>query len=325
MNEKRALNRSRRDILRAVGAAFTLPFVHAATGQSEEESAAFKKPPFPIVDTHVHFWDPKHLRYTWLDKSELLNRPYLPADYLAGAAPVEVGKIVFVQAACEKSQAMDEVAWVSELAKEEPRIQGIVADAPLEEGEAVAPTLERLAANPLVKGVRRLIQGEEDLEFCLSPGFVQGTQLLERVGLRFDMGVRRDQLPGITELARRCPGVRFMLCHIGVPDILNRQLDPWRDHIRAMAQLPNVWCKLSGVATAADRENWKPNDLKPAIDHVLDCFGFERTAFGSDWPVMLSATTLPRWVDAVMTVTHGCSGDELKRLFVGTATEHYSL
>ncbi|MBN2308604.1 MAG: amidohydrolase family protein [Candidatus Hydrogenedentes bacterium] len=281
--------------------------------------------PFPIVDTHVHFWDPSNLRYPWLDRSELLNRPYLPADYIAAAGPVEVGRIVFVQAACIREQAMEEVAWVTALAADEPRIQGIVADAPLELGAGAAPVLERLAGNPLVKGVRRMLQGEKEPEFCLQPGFVEGTKRLGQAGLSFDMGITRHQLPAVTDLARRCPEVRFMLCHIGVPDIRGGQLDPWREQLRDLAALPNVYCKLSGVATAADPQTWTREDLRPAIDHVFDCFRFERVAFGSDWPVMLRATPFPRWAATAAWATAECTAAERRRVFRDTAESFYGL
>lgn len=287
-----------------------------------EESAM---PTFPIVDTHVHLWDPQHLRYPWIERSELLNRPYLLKDFDEAVRPVKVERIVFVQAACLPEQSMDEVAWVSGLAKTDPRIEGIVAHAPLEQGDAVLPTLEALARNPLMRGIRRMTAGEQDPEFCLQPGFVEGVQLLERVNFTCDLGIHRGQIEVSAELARRCPNVRFMLCHIGVPDIKNSQLDPWRDHLRELAALPNVYCKVSGVATAADHAQWKPEDLEPAIDHVIECFGFERCAFGSDWPVMLLATDYPRWVEALAAAVKGCSDRERQRLFRDTAVEFYRL
>ncbi len=295
------------------------------SGVEAAEEGASNIPPIPIVDTHVHFWDSKHLRYPWLDKSELLNRPYLPADYTQSIEGVNVERIVFVQAACIPEQALVEVDWVTELAKDDSRIQGIVGSAPLELGDAVLPILQFMAKNPLVKGIRRYVAGETDIEFILQPGFVRGVLHLASVGFTCDLGVRREQLPAATELARRCPGVRFMLNHIGVPDIKNHQLDPWREHLRTMAALPNVSCKLSGVATAADHDNWTPEDLRPAIDHVIDCFGFDRTAFGSDWPVMLQATTYPRWIETVGQLTRGCSERELRLLFRGTAERVYDL
>ena len=282
-------------------------------------------PSFPIVDTHVHFWDIARLRYPWLEHSALLNRPYLPRDYDEAVGPVNVEKIVVVEAACAEEQTRAEVDWVTALAKDEPRIQGIVANVPLEQGEAVLPRLEALAANPLVKGIRRFFSTQTDAPHGLLPALTQGVQCLQRFGLRFDLGLQRGQIPVTMELVRQCPNVKFMLNHIGVPDIKSNTLDPWRQEIRALAGCPNVFCKMSGAATVADHASWTPEDLKPALDHVIDCFGFERTTFGSDWPVMLMATSYPRWVETAAWVVQGCSETEKRRLFHDTAVDFYGL
>ncbi|HNV23221.1 MAG TPA: amidohydrolase family protein [Candidatus Hydrogenedentes bacterium] len=281
-------------------------------------------PDVAITDTHVHFWDPAHLRYPWLDGSELLNRPYLPEHYTEAARPVTVDRIVFVQAACRTEQAAAEVAWVTGLAQQDARIRGIVADAPLENGDTAAPLLESYARNPLVKGVRRFLR-EGIADGMLTPGYVRGVELLGRNGLSCDLGVGRGEMPLATGLVKRFPDVQFLLCHIGVPDIRNRQLDPWREELRALAALPNVVCKLSGMATLADPERWTRDDLAPFFAHVFECFGFERTLFASDWPVMLSATTYPRWVETVLWAIRGCSGAEQRLLFRDTAATYYRL
>jgi L-fuconolactonase len=249
----------------------------------------------------------------------------LPADYTEAIAGTNVDRIVFVQAECVSEQATAEAEWVASLADDDPRIQGIVATAPLELGDAVLPTLESLAQNRLLKGIRRYAAGEQDPEFLLRADFVQGVRHLAKVDFACDLGIHRGQIPAATELARRCPDVRFVLCHLGVPDVKNQQLDPWREHIKALAELPNTYCKLSGVATAADHENWTREDLAPAIHHMFDCFGFERVAFGSDWPVMLLATTFPRWVETVRWVVRDCTVDELRSLFRATAEKIYRL
>ena len=315
----------RRGFLQAIGAAGLVPLKRAFAAEAESTGKEGNAVPFPIVDTHVHFWDPAHLRYPWTESSALLNRAYLPRHYTEAIAPVDVERIVFVQAACLPDQAMQEVEWVTGLAKEDPRIEGIVADAPLEQGEGVVPVLDKLAGNPLVKGVRRMLAGEKDPEFSLQQGFVDGVRALGRAGLECEFGIHRGQILAAAALAGRCPDVRFIVCHCGVPDIRRQELDPWRDHIRQLAALPNVFCKMSGLATAADHAAWKPADLKPAIDHVIGCFSVQRVAFGSDWPVMLSATTFPRWAETVAWAIEGCTQDELERLFRGTAIEYYGL
>lgn len=271
--------------------------------------------PFPIVDTHVHFWDTERLDYPWLKNSALLNRPYLLKDYDEAIGPVNVGKIVFIEAACADVHAMDEVSWVTSLAKEDSRIRGIVANVPLEQGGTVLPKLEALTANRLVKGIRRFFSTEKDVPYGLLPALLEGVKCLERFGLHFDLGLKRGQIPVAVELVRQCPNIKFMLNHIGVPDIKNNDLDSWRKEIRTLAEYPNVYCKMSGAATVADHESWTIEDLKPALDHVIECFGFDRTVFGSDWPVMLLATPYQRWVKTVTAAVKGCSETELRQLF----------
>jgi L-fuconolactonase len=281
---------------------------------------------FAIVDAHLHVWDPHLLRYPWLDNVPFLNKPYLLKDYNAACGPVEVEALVFVQAEVDRTQLHKEVQWVTKLAREEDeRLRGIVAWAPLEKGEAARTDLEQLAHNPLVKGVRRIVQAEPDPAFCLRSGFLQGVRALPDYGLHFEIAVRHTQLANATRMVEQCPEVRFVLNHIGTPDIKNQVFEPWKSDLRSLSRLDNVWCKVSGLATAADRERWTEADLKPYINHVIACFGFDRVIYGSDWPVARQATEYPRWVATLERAVSGCSDEDLLKLFRDNAIAFYRL
>lgn len=280
-------------------------------------------PSFPIVDTHLHIWDLKRLRYPWLASVPMLNKDHLIEDYRRACGDVQVAKMVFLQCECDFSQYADEAAWVTEVAARDPRIRGIVPWAPLEKGDAAEAELANLAANPLIKGIRRIIQFEADPEFCLRPAFVRGVQLLPRHGLSFDICINHRQLANTLKLVRQCPNVSFILDHIAKPDIKAGLLDPWRAELRELSRFPNVWCKLSGLTTEADHQSWKAADLRPYIDHVMDCFGFDRVIFGGDWPVAAQATDYPRWVHTVDEALKGASPDELHKLYVRNAETFY--
>jgi len=282
-------------------------------------------PSFPIIDTHVHLWDVSRLRYAWHASVSQLNRNYLIEDFRAACSSVQVAKLVFVQCDCDPVQSGEEVDWVTAVSRRDPRLRGIVAWAPLENGARVEPVLARLAENSKVKGVRRLIQSEPDLDFCLRPDFVRGVQSLPRYGLSFDLCVTHLQLANTIALVRQCPKVRFVLDHIAKPDIKKGLLDPWRAELRELSRLENVWCKMSGLATEADHSGWKPGDLRPYIDHVMDCFGVDRVMFGGDWPVSTLATDYPRWVKTVDDALSGCSADELHRVYVRNAEAFYRI
>lgn len=280
---------------------------------------------FPIIDTHLHLWDPSYLRYPWLDEIPLLNRPHLLADYNRATGDITVEKMVFLQCEVDFAQFMDEANWIASLAQVDPRIAGMVPWAPLEKGDAARSALEELATNPLVKGIRRIIQFEDDLAFCLRPDFVAGVQALADYNLSFDICINHLQLADTIKLVAQCPEVSFILDHIGKPDIKAHLFDPWRQEIQTLAGFPNVCCKISGLVTEADHANWTGDDLKPYIDHVIACFGFDRVLFGGDWPVATQATTYPRWVETLDWAVADASPAERRQLFHDNAIAFYRL
>lgn len=281
-------------------------------------------PEVPITDSHVHFWDPALLDYAWLRQSPI-GGAKLPADYWKAAAGFRVEKLVFVQAECRRDQARSEAAWVEKLARDDPRISAIVAFAPVDDEKALALALDDFARRPLVKGIRHLIQAEPDVEFCLRPQFVAGVRRLAKAKLVFEVGARAEQLPAVAKLVERCPEVSFVLDHLGNPRIRDGAFKPWDEFIRRLAALPNIACKISGAATQADWKSWKPEQLKPYIDHALQTFGFNRVMFGSDWPVCTLACTFRRWLEVLSEITTACTQDERERLFSGNAKKCYGI
>ena len=266
------------------------------------------------VDTHVHFWDSSVIDYPWLEGASAISHPHLPADLEQARAGVslELAAIVFEEADCLPAHALREAQWITELAQAEPRIRGIVAHAPLQDGEDARPHLQALAELPLVKGIRRLIQ-DEPLGFCTAPDVVRGVQLLPEFGFNFDLCIYHPQLGDVLELVAQCPDVSFLLDHIGKPGIAAGITQPWKDQLRELASRPDIHCKLSGVTTEADHQNWNRDELRPYIEHVLDCFGPDRVIFGSDWPVVDLAADYLTWFDIVQdSISHFSAQDQQK-------------
>jgi len=282
-------------------------------------------PPVPLIDSHVHLWDPKHLRLQWLDKNKLLNRRYCVPEFREHTAGVEIEAFVYVETGCDPAYGQIEARWAAALAKEEPKLRGIVAWAPLEHGDPVRSYLAALKEiSPLIKGVRRIAQGEADPQFSSKPDFIKGAQHLAEFGFSCDICINPKQLGGAIELVRQCPKVNFVLDHIAKPNIKEHVLDPWRAQLKELAALPNVVCKMSGLVTEADPQ-WTSADLKPYVEHVLDCFGEDRVAFGSDWPVTLLASKYDRWVKTLDELTAGLSAAAKKKLWAENARAFYRL
>lgn len=283
-------------------------------------------PDFPLIDSHLHLWDPQHFRMSWLDGNAVLDKPYGLADYREHTQGIEIEAMVYLQVEVEPPYALLEARWVVERAAEDPRIKGIVAWAPLEYGEQARAFLDALVAEgPLVKGIRRLLQSEPDPEYCLRPRFVRGVQLLADYGLSFDICITHEQLPGVIRLVEQCPDISFVLDHIGKPDIKNQVLDPWRDLTRTLALFPNVLCKVSGLVTEADHQGWTLEDLAPYVEHILEVFGEDRVMFGGDWPVAFQASTYPRWVASLDALSSSLSPAAKRKLWAENARRFYRL
>ncbi len=277
---------------------------------------------FSFIDTHVHFWDRGTLPYPWLDEVPSIAGRHTPRELQAEAGESFPEKIVFVECG---APWLDEVQWVERLAANEPRIAGIVAKCMVNEGAATEAKLAELKRHPLVRGVRHMMQHEPDADFCARPEFIAGVQAVGAAGLSFDLCCFHHQMAAVVRLVRACPGTRFILDHFGKPGIRARLLDPWREHLRELAALPNVDCKLSGLITEADHAAWQPADLKPYVDHVLATFGSGRLLFGGDWPVAKLAGAYPRWLDTARRLVSHLPTAEQDAIFRRNALRVYRL
>src|SRR6266545_1382855 len=283
-------------------------------------------PDFPIIDAHLHLWNPKRFRMSWLDGNDTLDRPIGLEQYREQTQGIAVEAMVYVEVDVAPHYTLLEAQWVEAFTRDEPRLRGIVAAAPLEYGERARAYLEALVAiGPHIKGVRRLLQGESDPAYCLRPDFVRGVRMLPEFGLSFDICIYHHQLAAVVELVRQCPETSFILDHIAKPDIKNGLLDPWRDQMRALAALPNVVCKVSGLVTEADHQHWTTDDLAPYVAHVLAVFGEDRVVFGGDWPVVLLASSYARWVETLDTLTAHLSLSARHKLWAENARRFYRL
>ena len=280
---------------------------------------------FPIVDSHVHLADPSRFSYPWMAKAPGLRHDVMPENFHAAAAPFIVERLVFVEVDVAGGEEVEEARWVEGLAAGDPRIGGIVAALQLENGRAVADDLARLKELPHLRGIRRLIQNQPDPDFSVQPDFLEGIKLLGEQDVSFDICVLHHQMANVIEMVRQSPNTRFVLDHIGKPGIRDGLFDPWREHMRTLAGFDNVWCKISGVITEADHKNWTREEVRPYIEHTLDCFGFERSMYGGDWHVVELAGTYTGWVEIVDWVTAEASADERRRLFRDNATAFYRL
>jgi len=275
----------------------------------------------PLLDAHLHFWDPAARHHDWLAAHPPLRRRFGPEDLAPGAH--ELTGAVFVQADCHEAEALAEVRWVTELAQDHPLIRGIVAYAPVHRGRLAWDDVVAVAASPLVVGVRWLLQGRPSEEIT-GKALIRGLRLLAEWGLTFDLCATHDQLTAVASLVAACPQTSFVLDHLGKPPVAAGQLDPWRGDLARIASLPNVACKLSGLATEA-APGWTADDVRPYLEHALEVFGPQRCMIASDWPVVTLAATAAHWFDVVLGVIAHLPAQQRTAVLYGTATAAYGL
>ena len=273
----------------------------------------------PIIDTHLHLIYQDRLRYSWIADVPKLQRDFPLQEYLAEATGLGIEAAIHMEVDVDAEDQEAETAFVTGLGA--PVIAAIASCRPESAGFAAA--LDRIAGNPTVRGLRRILHQSPD-ELSLASIFAENLRRLARHGLSFDLCVLGRQLPIAIRLARACPEVRFVLDHCGVPDIAAQALDPWRYGITQLAALPNVACKISGVVAYAGAD-WTTADLRPYVEHCLEAFGWDRVVWGSDWPVCTLTADLTRWVRATHELTSGCTDSERERLFSLNAQRIYGL
>lgn len=273
-----------------------------------------------IVDTHCHLIYLDKLAYPWLADLPALNKSFTLADYRPQAERAGITDVVHMEVDVAPSDMAAETDLIAGLGK--PVVALIPSCRPEENG--FADYVEQTAAVAGVKGFRRVLHTQPD-ELGTRPIFAENLKRLAHHKLSFDLCVLPRQLPIGAELARKCPDVQFIVDHCGVPNVKDQELDPWREQMRALAALPNVACKISGIVAYGNPVSWQVADLRPFFEHCIDAFGWDRVVWGSDWPVCTLTADLGRWVAATHTLLEGTSDDEKERLLSRNAERIYRL
>jgi len=274
-----------------------------------------------IIDTHLHLIYPERFSYPWLANAPAINRPWSHDAYFAEALALGIEGALHMEVDVAEPDIQAETAFVTTL----DRIVGAIAACRPEKADFPARLDAVIAAgNGKVRGLRRILHEVPDA-VSQTGLFVANLRRLVPFGLTFDLCLRADQLHLGVRLARAVPDLVFVLDHCGNPDIDGLGLDPWRRNLEAIAALPNVVGKVSGIVNHCD-PGWTANALRPYVEHMIESFGWDRLVWGSDHPVVTTTGgTLADWVAASREIVSGASPDEQAALFHRNATRIYRL
>ncbi len=274
-----------------------------------------------IIDTHHHYWNYNPVEFDWIDdEMARIRKSFLPANLKETLQNTGVEGVVTVQA----RQCLVDTDWLLQLAAENDFMRGVVGWLPLA-AENITDLLDQYSQNNKLKAVRHVVQGEPDPEFILGKDFNRGISQLKKYGLVYDILIFERQLTNTIRFVDQHPDQQFVLDHIAKPRIKANELEPWAKNIRELAKRENVSCKISGMVTEADFNNWTEEQLKPYFEVVIEAFGPDRLLFGSDWPVCLVATEYTNWLNLVKKQLVQLSKDEQNMIFYKNAVEVYKL
>jgi L-fuconolactonase len=272
------------------------------------------------IDAHQHFWNFDPIRDAWIDDSMgAIRRDFLPEHLEPLLQWHRMDGCVAVQA----DQSEKETSFLLELASHHTFIKKVVGWVDLAAAD-VGDKLAKWREHRRLAGFRHILQAEPP-EKMSQPNFRQGIGQLEAHGFTYDILIFPDHLDQAIALADAFPRQPFVVDHLAKPMIRENLMEPWKRQMRELAKRPHVFCKLSGMVTEADHQRWKPDDLRPYAEVVLEAFGPSRVMYGSDWPVCLLAADYGRVLHTVEGFISQLSHNEQADILGGTACRFYKI
>ena len=273
-----------------------------------------------MIDAHHHLWQYNGRDYVWMNGAMgSLRRDFLIPELDEAARGCGVEGTIVVQA----RQTLEETTWLCDVAKQNPRILGVVGWVPLHSPD-LGIILDNVA-HPSLRGVRHVLHDEPDDQHMLRDDFNRGVNMLHSRNLVYDILIFERHLPQTIRFVDRHPNQIFVVDHIAKPLIRDGVLSPWKENLTELARRANVYCKVSGMVTEADWNRWTPAQLQPFFDVALDAFGPSRLMFGSDWPVLTLASSYSGWVCTFREMISALSEPEQKSIYSETARMVYRL
>jgi len=278
-----------------------------------------------LLDTHQHLVYREKASYGWTkDIPPLAEGNFTLDDYKTLTEGLDIGGTLFMETGVDDLDYQQETRFVKSLADNSDNgMIGLISSIRPESDEAFETWLEETIEMGVV-GYRRILHVMPD-DTSQSDIFRNNVRKIGVSGKTFDICFLPGQLPVACELAKACENTKLILNHCGVPDIAGNGLDPWRQDIKALAQIPNVICKLSGLMAYCAPGTSSLETIEPYVDHVLNCFGPNRMVWGSDWPVVNLAKGLPEWIAVTRKILGKLSVDEASSIAYGTAQIVYKV
>ncbi len=274
-----------------------------------------------IIDAHQHFWKYNKQDFAWItDDMQVIQKDFLPEDFLPVYQQNNIDSCVAVQV----NQTEEENFFFLQLAEQFNFIKGIVGWIDLQ-ADDIEERLSFFSKYKKLKGFRHILQGETNRALMLEKKFINGIRCLKQFNFTYDILIREDQLQYALKFVKHFPEQLFVIDHLAKPLIKQGEIESWKKSIQQFKPFQNVCCKISGMVTEADWNNWNNETFKPYMDIVVETFGTNRIMFGSDWPVCLVAADYNKVLEIVKHYFSFFSKDEQQQFFSSNAIDFYNL
>ena len=294
-----------------------------------------------IVDAHHHLWNLHKIHYPWLMERGVvrffgdptpIQHDYLVGDFLDDIGALPVTSSVHVQVGADSSDSIAETRWLQSEAQRAPLgiPNAIVAfcDLAHEDADKILDAQAELAN---LRGIRQIV-GRSPAEDARSgsgtlldnPIWIENLARLPSRRLSFDLQLVPVQLAAVSKVLARIPELRVALCHCGSPhDQSDAGLAFWRKELARLAELPNIYCKLSGFCMF--EQNWDAERVRKTALTVIDIFGVDRCMFGSNFPVEKLYVSYQTLYSSYLDIAAEFSESEQQDLLANTACRFYRI
>lgn len=274
------------------------------------------------VDTHQHFWNLSEVAYPWLIPAYgSIYGTFEPKQLGPQVKAAGIDKTVLVQSA----NSYEDTASMLVHADYNDWIGAVVGWVDLLNPDATNERLEQYKKHPKFRGMRHLIHEEKNPDWVIQDVVIESLKVLASHDMIFEVvAVFPNHLKHVPTLSAKVPNLKMAIDHLAKPPIKDQVMSPWSDQMKAAAENPNVYAKVSGLNTAAAAD-WSAKDLKPYIDFAVQTFGADHLMFGSDWPVCILAGDYNQvWTETNKAIADYSQADK-DALLGGTATQFYWL
>lgn len=283
---------------------------------------------YTIIDTHVHAWDLKKNRYTWLDgDTTILNRSYSIDELETAHTEAGVSFGVFVQAA----NSFEDTDYMLAECERKSWMIGAVGWLPLMDPDATEKVLtQKYSVNKYFKGVRHLIHNESDVEWLLQDRVLESLGVLAKHNLPFDVvGTSTEHIETALQVAEKIPSLFMVFDHLNQPPIsTGHKFGRWGELMREASTHQNLYAKISGLGTTTNKRfgEWTSDDIKPYVAFILETFESDRCFCGGDWPVSLLASDYVRtWRNNINVLQDLLGAEDQAKVFARNAIRFYDL